>query len=185
MCVLSGSLPAQVGVLQIKVLEGDGAVHGAGSRSQRPLLVQVSEETGRPVAGAAVTLHMPEEGPGGVFANGLRTEMAITDANGRARVRGMRLNRTPGRFEIRILAVKGPVRAGAISTQYISTGTVHTAAAAAQGRPRRTWLAVALLAAGAAGAGIAATSLGSSGQVSTTAGPPPAIGAPSITVGKP
>ena len=46
---------AQVAILQIRVIEGEGAVHLPGSRSSRPITVEITEETGKPVAGAAVS----------------------------------------------------------------------------------------------------------------------------------
>ena len=47
---------AQVAILQIKVVEGEGAVHPPGARSPRPLTIEITDETGRPVPGAAVTV---------------------------------------------------------------------------------------------------------------------------------
>ena len=170
-------------------MEGEGAVFAAGGRSPRPLVVQVTDETGGPVSGAAVTFHMPEEGPGGVFANGLRTELAVTDAGGRASVRNLRLNRIPGQFDIRIVAAREQARAGTISSHYISDygrarGTARPTRT--QARSRRKWVAVALLAAGAAGGGLAASLLGGVTQASPSSGPPQVtIGTPAITVGKP
>src|SRR5947209_13567833 len=79
---------AQVAILQIQLVEGDGAVHAPGSRSARPLIVEITDETGKPVPGAAVSFHLPEEGPGGAFANGLQTEVAVTDAQGRVALHG-------------------------------------------------------------------------------------------------
>jgi hypothetical protein len=52
---------AQVAILQIRVIEGEGAVHQPASRSARPITVEITEETGKPVAGAAVSFHLPEE----------------------------------------------------------------------------------------------------------------------------
>jgi len=69
---------AQVAILQIRVIEGEGAVHLPGSRSPRPITVEITEETGKPVAGAAVSFHLPEGGPGGAFVNGLRTATGIS-----------------------------------------------------------------------------------------------------------
>ena len=87
-------------------------MHLPASRSARPITVEITEETGKPVAGAAVSFHLPEEGPGGTFVNGLRTEVVITDGSGRASLHGLVANRIPGRFQIRILASKEQARAG-------------------------------------------------------------------------
>src|SRR5712692_3112741 len=70
---------AQVASLQIKIIEGEGAVHEAGSRQSRPLTVEVTDEIGTPVAGAAVSFLLPDDGPGGVFSN-----QFITDARSRS-----------------------------------------------------------------------------------------------------
>src|SRR5436190_9360824 len=133
---------AQVAILQIQVLEGDGAVHAPGSRSSRPLIVAITDETGRPVSGAAVSFHLPEEGPGGAFANGLHTDVAVTDAQGRVALHGLQVNRVPGRFQIRVIANKEQARAGVMSSQYVAE--LHSGAAAA-GAPRShaRWIAVA------------------------------------------
>ena len=88
------------GVLQIRVLEGENAAYLVGSRATRGVTILVSDESGRPVAGATVSFSLPSEGPGGVFASGVRTEIATTHADGRAAVWGMRWNRTPGQFEL-------------------------------------------------------------------------------------
>lgn len=111
---------AQVAILQIRVVEGEGTVHLPGSRSTRPITVDITDETGNPVAGAAVSFHLPGEGPGGAFVNGLRTEVVITDAHGRASLRGLLANRLPGRFQVRILASKEQARAGTVSFQYVA-----------------------------------------------------------------
>ncbi|MBS1858740.1 MAG: hypothetical protein JST11_25440 [Acidobacteria bacterium] len=180
--------PSQVAILRILTVEGDGAVHVPGTRSGHPLTVAVTDETGKPVSGAAVSFHLPEDGPGGSFVNGLRTDVAVTDSRGRATVRAFQANRLPGRFEIRIVASKEQARAGTVVFQYIgAAGKPQPAAARGHGR---RWLMVAA----AAGTGVLAAALVSRGPASTTApaaspAPAPAvvltIGAPSITVGHP
>src|SRR5436305_5604593 len=167
---------AQVAILQIQFLEGDGAVHAPGSRSTRPLVVEVTDETGKPVPGAAVSFHLPEEGPGGAFANGLHTDVAVTDAQGRVALHGLQVNRVPGRFQIRVIANKEQARAGVMSLQYVAE--LHSGAAAAGApRSRARWIAVAALVGGGAAAGIL-----SAGRNQTTPPAAPAAAAGITTV---
>jgi len=181
---------AQIAILQIRVVEGEGAVHLPGARSGRPLTVEITEETGKPVGGAAVTFHVPENGPGGVFVNGLRTEVVITDSHGRATLHGLMANRIPGRFQVRIVASKEQARAGTVSFQYVAEPTGGVAAAAASPAARRHWWIVLAAGAGAAVAGVAAARGGGSAGAPPAAPAPPAqpsltIGTPAISVGKP
>jgi hypothetical protein len=126
---------AQIASLQIKVLEGEGAAHPAGAHISRPLTVQVTDDMGQPVAGAAVSFPLPPEGPSGLFSNGLRTDLAITDAAGRATIHSIQLNRDSGQFRIRITVVKEQARAGIISFQYISDTRPTPVAPAAPAPP--------------------------------------------------
>ncbi len=114
------AIGAQVATIQLKVVEGEGVTHPAGGRAVKPLTVEVTDETGHPVAGAAVSFHFPEQGPSGIFVNGLRTDVVISDGSGRAAVRGFQLNHNPGAFQVRVMAAKDLARAGIISTQYVS-----------------------------------------------------------------
>jgi hypothetical protein len=172
---------AQVATLEIKIIEGDAAVHRSGSRIQHPLTVQITDETGKPVEGAAVSFRLPDEGPGGLFANGLRTDLGISDANGRAAVRNLQLNSTPGGFQIPITAAKEQARAGTLSRQ-VSEGMPELKT---QSGKNRKWLVVGLVAAGVAG-GLGARMAGqSSPPHPVPAAPSMTIGDPSISVGKP
>ncbi len=182
---------AQVAILHIRVVEGEGAVYAPGSRSARPLTVEVTDETGAPVAGAAVSFHLPEEGPGGLFANNIQTDVAVTDSHGHASVRGLQLNRTSGRFMILIVASKEQARAGIASFQYIAepgsgAGPGGHPAKAGSSHGHKKWIVVA--AAVLAGGGAAAAIL-VAGRSGSTPAPAPtitlSIGTPAITVGKP
>lgn len=211
---LWGAVPAlaQVAILQIRVIEGEGAVHLPGSRSSRPITVEITDETGKPVAGAAVSFHLPEDGPGGAFVNGLRTEVLITDAQGRASLHGLVANRVPGRFQIRILASKEQARAGTVSFQYVAESRGGAAKLAAPPaappavpsaappavpvatRPdhagptaapsaRRKWIVVAAAVVGAAVAGMVAARAGGNSPAAVSNAPvPPALGIGSPTV---
>ncbi len=128
MGVAMGVAMAQIAVLQIKVLDGEGVVHPPGARVSHPLTVEVTDESGRPVPGAAVSFQLPPEGASGLFSNGLRTDLVLTDTAGRAAIHAVQLNRTGGQFRIRITAVKEQARAGAVSIQYIAENKAATVA---------------------------------------------------------
>jgi protocatechuate 3,4-dioxygenase beta subunit len=180
--------PAQVAILQIQITQGDGAVHAPGARTPHPLTVTVTDETGRPVEGAAVSFHVPEEGPGGTFANGMRTEVQSTDGQGRATVSMLQVNRVSGRFQIRIIASKEQARAGVISSQYVAeanSGAARPAGTTVMRSKRRKWMMGAAVAAGGALAGILASGRSGSRNSPAPETPAPSIGTPTITVGKP
>jgi len=174
----------QVATLQIRFLAGDGGVHAPGRRAVRPLIVEVTDETGKPVAAASVSFHLPENGGGGAFPNGMHTDVSSTDAQGRAVMRAVDVARSPGPFQIRVVAVKEQARAGTVSTQYV--GEASTAP------PRRKWIAVAVAITGATAAG-AFSVLHKSAPASPPTAPaappvtPPAIsiGTPTTTIGRP
>jgi hypothetical protein len=194
---------AQIAILQIKVLEGEGAVHPAGARVSRPLTVQITDETGRPVAGAAVSFQLPAEGPGGLFPNGLRTDLVLTDAAGRAGIRAMQLNRTGGQFRIRITAVKEQARAGAVSFQYVNGPEAERPAAPVREGPAarspditpttvkmgsrigKKWIVLGAVAAGAGAAFLGVSRAAGGSQKSTVSNSTVSIGTPTITVGHP
>ncbi|MGH9558936.1 MAG: hypothetical protein ACRD30_06810 [Bryobacteraceae bacterium] len=165
-------------ILQVHVVEGEGAVYPAGSRATKGVTLQVTDETGKPVEGATLSFILPETGPTGKFSSGGRTEIATTKADGRASVWGMQWDRTPGAFEIRITAAKGKVRAGIVCSQYL---TSRQEAARARGGGHK-WLWIAIAVAGAGGA--AAAGIARKPGASTSAGGVQ-IGAPSINLGRP
>jgi hypothetical protein len=177
-------------ILQIHVTEGGGAVYSIGSRATRGVTVQVTDETGKPVEGASVSFRLPENGPAGTFASGLRTEVINTGPDGCAQVWGMQWNRTAGPFEMRITAASGETRAGAIVPLYLTEALL---AADPQGdlKPggggggnKKLWISLAI--AGAAVVALAAASGGSNtgaAAASTVSGP--RIGLPTIVIGRP
>jgi hypothetical protein len=182
-------------LLHIRVLEGQGAIHTAGSRSGRGISVEITDETGRPVDGAAVSFRLPEEGAGGTFAHGMRTEIVMTGPDGRAGFREFVAGRATGPFQVRVTAVRDSVRAGTVVDQYIAepvTSATKTKSLTATGQKSgvsKRWLVWLAIGGGAAAAGIAA---GASGgphtttiqTVSVTAAPP-SVGTPLITIGRP
>mgnify|MGYP001550515740 CR=1 FL=1 len=80
---------APVEKLNLVIVEGDGAINNIRQRTAREPIVQVQDENHRPVAGAAVTFVLPDQGAGATFANGSHTLTVMTDNAGRAAARGM------------------------------------------------------------------------------------------------
>jgi hypothetical protein len=196
--------PVAASVLELRLVEGDGTVYATGSRATKGLTVLVTDENGRPVEGATVSFALPNEGPGGTFATGGRTEIVTTRADGRANVWGMQWNRTPGAVDIRITAVKGQARAGMIAQQSLTNGPLPGAAIVPGGTTAENraapngpaanasggghkWLWITLAIAGGAAAGAVGAM---SGKSTATAAPPTVnstvtIGAPTIIIGRP
>jgi hypothetical protein len=170
------------------MLEGEGAINSAGSKSDRAIAVQLTDETGRPLEGVAVSFRLPEEGPGGTFEGRGKTEIVVTTPDGRAAAHGIRWNRIAGPFQIRITAAKGESRAGTICSQYISDAPAVKAAGARRGGKGK-WIALAAIAGGAAAG--TAVGIGMGGRTQRPAEAPPTasqpvqIGLPTITLGKP
>ena len=189
-CALAWAVPSNAAVIvQLKVAEGDGAVYRTGARATRGLTVLVTDETGKPLEHAAVSFRLPEEGPGGVFSSGLRTEVVTTGPDGRATVWGMQWNKTPGPVEIRITAIKDQARAGIISTQYLSDALAAKAGGegtfSAPHKGHAKWILIAVAVGGGAAAGF--TLARSKGTAAGAASGPVGvmIGNPSINVGHP
>lgn len=192
-------------ILRIRVLEGEGAIHTAGTRSTQPITVFLTDEAGSPVGGASVSLRLPDEGPTGVFANGMRSEIGVTGSDGRVSIRGIQWADAAGPVQLRITANKGDARAGILSTQYVTapaSGQSRRAGApsGALTRPRvqsapssrSKWILIAALIGGAAAGGVAAAVGGGGGTSAAGPAAPPAvtqptvsIGIPTVTVGKP
>ena len=171
-------------ILQVHVVEGDGAVYGLGSRATRGITVQVTDETGKPIDGATVSFRLPDDGPTGTFSTGARGEIAVTRPDGRAGVWGMQWNRTPGPFEIRITAVKNQIRAGTVCRQYLTDAPEKATQSSRIGpRNHHKWVWIGLAVAGAAGAALAATAFGGKPSASSSSTAAVQIGTPSISLG--
>ena len=188
-CALALVVPATASVIvQLRVVEGDGANYQPGARATRGITVLVTDEGGQPVNMASVSFRLPDEGASGTFTSGLRTEVVTTGPDGRASVWGMQWNKTPGTIQIKITAVKDQARTGIISTVHLSETVAASSGGqgefkASHGGHKWMWLAAAAAAAGGAGFALM-RSQGSSGSANSAV-PSLSIGAPSITVGHP
>lgn len=161
--LLCPALPAQAppASLQITILDGDEAMNNIRQRTAREPIVQVEDENHKPVAGAAVIFFLPNDGPGGTFADGSRTFTTTTDSKGQAVARGLRPNHAAGKFQIRVQAKFQGVTAQAAISQTNMIG--GSSAAASSAVPK--WLAV-VLAGAVTAAAVSVATHGSS--------PPPA-----------
>jgi len=167
-----GASPA----ITIRFVEGQGAINNVNRGTAFEPVIEVLNEHGLPVKDASVTFTLPAVGPSGAFPDGGKSLMVRTDENGRATARGMRPNRLPGRFEIRVTAAyKGQ------STTSVLTQTNAAPAVAEHGSGKK-WVIILGLVGGAAAAGVIAASGGGGSSPTTNTAPPPAG---SVTPGTP
>ena len=169
-------------ILQIRVIEGEGAAYPIGSRATRGITVQITDETGRPVEGVTVSFSLPATGPGGLFASGASSEIVPTRSDGRASVWGMQWNQNAGSFEIRVTAVKGQARAGIVCPQFLSDAPSRKEASSRIGPGGHKWIWIGLAVAAGAGAALATAGLAKKPGTATTG---PEINAPSIILSHP
>lgn len=120
--------PAETVLIQLQVIEGEGAIHTARTKASRPITVQVTDETGKPVGGAGVTFRLPEENASGFFDTGLRSDVQITGHDGRASVWSILWGNVAGPVKIRVTASKDTARAGTIVSQYLNEPSANTPA---------------------------------------------------------
>ncbi len=168
---------AAAGKINIVIIEGEGAINNVRQRVAREPIVQVEDENRRPVAGAAVTFLLPNQGASASFANGAQSLTITTDAQGRAVARGLRPNNVNGQYEIRVNASSQGRTASATISQ-----TNALAAAAVAGGLSIKLIAILIAAAGAAAAGAVVATTGGDDN---PARPPTVITPGSPTVGGP
>jgi len=150
-------------MLNLVVLEGEGATNNIRQRTARDPVVQVQDENHKPVAGAIVVFTLPSNGAGGTFANGARTLSMVSDSQGQAVARGFRPNGLKGQFQIRVNATFSGLAAAIAITQ---TNVALAAAGASAGSGKLIAVLVAVGAAAAAGGAYYATHNGGGGTPS-------------------
>lgn len=197
-------------ILQIHVLEGEGGVFPAAARAVRPLTVRVTDETGAPREGIAVTFRLPEEGVTGLFQNGLKTDLVLTAPDGKAVSPNITWGAMAGPVRIRVTAARDDARAGVLVPVYVSTlpadgggGTLVAGAAIAPGaapirvesaggnggggpklKSRKGWVRLVGIAAAAGVGGGLALAMSSRGKAASTPGAAAASAIP-ISIGQP
>jgi hypothetical protein len=179
-CVLAASTDAQTEAIKIVVQEGEGAINNIQEHRAKEPVIQVLHEDGEPVAGASVIFQLPDDGPGGIFADDAKMLTVQTDDKGQAIAHGLRPNTVAGKFQIRVTASFHGQTASALVSQ------INAEPAAAKSNTR---LFVILAIVGGAAAAGAAAALGHKGSSSSstsigTVTTPPTIllpGNPTIT----
>lgn len=170
----SYEVPPSTDNLKILVLSGQGAVNNIRQRTARDLELQVNDEHDAPVADASVVLALPSQGPGGTFANGSATFMAMTDARGQVAIKGFRPNADAGKLLIAVTASYRGQTGHATITQF----NMAVEETARRSGHRKLVVILVIVAAAAAGGAYAAL-----GRSSSTPAPPPPVPAIVITPG--
>lgn len=151
---LAQAIPARIELL---VVEGEGAVHNVRQRAARNLVVKVEDDNQRPMAGVSVVFALPIAGPSGEFPNGSRNLIAVTDKDGMAVARGLKINQIPGKVQIYVTASYRGLRSNALITQFIEGEPIRANTPEIQSRKssgKWKWIVLGVVAAGGAGAGV-------------------------------
>lgn len=180
-CVAPAGAQSPAGPLRIVVMEGEAGINNLRTGASRGAVVRVEDESGSPVPGAAVVFSLPAQGAGGTFPDDARTLTVTTDAAGLAVMRGLRPNRVPGKFQIRVNASHRGSTARAEVVQF--NMVVPNAAEESGGRSKKM---IVILALAGVAAGGAAAALARGGSKSASPAPPvtvpPIVVVPGATV---
>jgi hypothetical protein len=155
-------------MLNLVVLEGEGATNNIRQRTAREPIVQVQDENHKPVAGAIVVFTLPSNGAGGAFANGAKTLTMVSDNQGQAVAHGLRPNGLKGQFKIHVNA---SFQGQTASTSIAQTNAVVAAsgtATAGAGVSAKLIVVLAVVGAAAVGGAYYATHNGSSTPAAVT-----------------
>jgi len=162
--------------LKIIVLEGEGAINNIKRRTAREPVVQIVDQNNKPVAGAMVMFTLPQQGAGGLFANGTRTLITYATAEGKAIGTGLVPNKVVGEFQISVNASnQGMASTAVIAQTNTLTGVLAGAGVATGVGISAKIIAIIAVAAGAAAAGGLAAASGGGGNSSPAPSSPPAV----------
>lgn len=156
-----------VQTLRIYALEGQNAVNYIPTGTATSPVVEVRDENDRPVDGAAIVFKLPVSGAGASFANGAKTESAISDFRGQAGVKNYTINNIAGRFAIEVTATYGNATARLLIPQTNSDSPELAQPAASQ---KKRWILLGIAAAAGAGVGVYFGTRSSSSPITISAG---------------
>lgn len=184
--LLAGSAPAWAqandGLLKITIVQGEGSLNNIRKKLAQAPIVDVKDESGRPVEGATVVFTLPFSGPSGKFASGERTFEAKTDAQGRAAAPEFTPNDEEGRLNINVTATLGDKKSSIVIPQ---SNTLAGGLGAEGGRSFPRWLLGLGLSGGATAALLLSRGGGGSSTPAATPVPPTTITIGSVSVGGP
>src|ERR1039458_4480390 len=158
--------------LNIVVVEGEGAINNVRQRVAREPVVRVEDENHKPIAGAAVVFTLPTEGATGEFSNGGKSLTMITDSQGSATAKGLRLNQVAGKMPIHVNASYRGLTARTSITQFSVLPPGAKASSSGGGHGGLIAILVVLGAAAAGGGAYFATRKANSATVGI---PPPTV----------
>ena len=168
---------AAASALRIVVVEGDGAINNVRAHTAHDPVVEVRNENDALVSGASVIFQTPATGASAEFADGMRSFITQTDAEGRAAAQGLRPNSVTGPYQIRVTASWESQTASAV------IGQVNAAPAEAKSS-KKIWI-IGLAAGAAAGGAFAASHGGKSSSGASTSAAQPTAPAGTIVPGSP
>ncbi len=168
--------------LKIVVVQGEGAANNVRTRSATPVVVEVRDDSDKPVSGAEVVFQLPPAGPGGVFNGWMRNQTARTGADGRAQTSGFTPNDEEGRFNIKATATSGTKTASAVIAQ---TNSRSGSGPQAKSNHSGLWKVLAVVGVAGLVGGVVAAKHGGGSSASTTPTIPITISTGPVTVGGP
>lgn len=173
---MAQTLPTQ---LNIVVVQGEGAINHARQRVTREPVVRIEDENHKPIAGVAVVFTLPTEGATGEFGNKSQSLTMMTDKQGEAIARGLKLNGLPGKVPIQVNVSYRGLTSRATITEI---SVLPPGAKASAGGGHGTLIAVvAIIGAAAAGGGVYFATHKNGSTAAAT--PPPTVTPIGITPG--
>lgn len=184
-CAFASAAPqtSPASAIQIRVVEGDGAINSIRLHHAHDPVVQVVDRAGEPLSNATVTFLLPAFGASGTFQDNGLSLTVETDERGMAAAHGLRPNRIAGAFHIRVTASWRGQPASATITETNaepvakSRSSKKIAILALIGGAAAAGVAIAAHGGGSSGNNTGANSAGSSGGATISAGSP-AFGPP-------
>ncbi len=176
------SPPSPPGTLKIVVLQGEGATNSIAAKTATQPVVEVRDESAKPVAGAEVIFQFPAAGPGGIFHGWMRTQTARTNEQGQAGTSGLVPNDEAGRFNIKVTATEGNRTGSVVIAQ---TNVQRTGGGRATAGSSWKWKVIGLVGAGAVIGGIYAAKRNGTAAAAVTPATPITVTVGSVTVSGP